>query len=161
MRQLLFLFLLTFASLITVYGQDCSNAAALQKHIYKPDRLVEQKPCITVRGIIRKKIKEGDGDFHVRLELDDDQPKDTLLNARNIAGQHGFFVFEPICVNDVKQESAKKACAAKSPTKHWKQKISLPNLGDHVEVTGVFVLDKEGGHGWLEIHPVTKIKVIP
>jgi hypothetical protein len=159
-RSLLLMLLLVFLSAVA-YGQDCSGAAALQKHIYKPDRLVEQKPCITVKGIIRKKLKEGDGDFHVRLELDPDQPSDLLLNARNKKGQHGFFVFEPICVNNVTQASAKKACAAKSPTNHWKQKISLPNVGDHVEVTGVFVLDQEGGHGWLEIHPVTAIKVLP
>jgi hypothetical protein len=160
MKRLLLLSLLVSLVSITAYGQDYSGAAALQKHIYKPDRLVEQKPCITVRGIIRKKLKEGDGDFHVHLELDPDQPS-SLLNARNKSGQHGFFVFEPICVNDVTQASAKKACAAKSPTKHWRQKIGLPNVGDHVEVTGVFVLDQEAGHGWLEIHPVTAIKVLP
>jgi hypothetical protein len=116
------------------FSQNCSGAAALQKHIYKPQRLVQQKPCVTVKGIIRVKIAEGDGDYHVRLELDPDQPKNVLLNARNKAGQHGFLVFEPICVNDVKQQSALKACGATSAKKHWKQEISLPNDGDHVEV---------------------------
>src|SRR5258706_1564399 len=169
MKRIILLSLLISVASIAAYGQDCSGVVALQKHIYKPERLVEQKPCITVRGIIRKKIPEGDGDYHVRLELDDQQPngltKNELLNARNKdskhKGQHGMFVFEPLCVNDVTQDTAKKACGAKSPIKHWKQKISLPNDGEHVEVTGVFVLDKEGGHGWFEIHPVTFIKVIP
>ena len=85
MKRLLLLALLLSLTSIAAYGQDCSGAAALQKHIYKPDRLVEQKPCITVRGIIRKKLKEGDGDFHVRLELDAVQPNglnpNDLLNA--------------------------------------------------------------------------------
>jgi hypothetical protein len=61
-------------------------------------------------------------------------------------------VFEPICVNKVTQASAKKAC------KNFHQKINLPNVGDHVEVTGIHMLDTE--HGWLEIHPVTKIKLL-
>src|SRR5260370_67325 len=86
----------------------------------EPARLFEKKPCITVKGIIRVKTAEGDGDYHVRLELDSDQPKNVLLNARNIAGQHGFLVFEPICVNDVTQKSALIACGATSPKKHWK-----------------------------------------
>lgn len=165
MKKLLFLVLLTLCVSAATYGQDCSGAAALQKHIYKPDRLVEQKPCITIRGIIKKKIAEKDGDFHVRLELDATQPNGLnpkdLLNDKNNSVQHGLFVFEPICVNNVTQPSALTACAVKSPTKHWKQKISVPNVGDHVEVTGVWVLDTEGGHGWFEIHPVVSITVTP
>ena len=121
------------------------------KHVYHPDRLQEAKGCVTVRGIIKKKIKEGDGDFHVRLLLDDDQPED-LINDKNKTVQHGFLVFEPICVNKVTQKSAMKAC------KNFHQKISLPNVGDHVSVTGIHMLDTE--HGWLEIHPVTKIELL-
>lgn len=171
MKRILFVALLTVLASFAAHGQDCSGAAALQKHIYKPERLVEQKPCITVRGIIRNKASEGDGDYHVRLELDNEQPngltKSELLNARNLdskhKGQHGMFVFEPLCVNDVKQDTAWQACNVKNkdPKKHWKQKISLPNDGDHVEVTGVWVLDTDAGHGWFEIHPVTKIVKIP
>lgn len=160
MKQLLLLALAVVLLSATANSQTCSGVAALDKHIYRPERLEQQEPCITVRGIIRKKIREKDGDFHVRLELDDDQPASKLLNERNMAKQSGFFVFEPICVNNVTQESALKACNVKSPTKHWKQKISLPNVGDHVEVTGVFVLDTEAGHGWFEIHPVTKITLL-
>ena len=43
--------------------------------------------------------------------------------------------------------------------KNFKQKINLPNVGDHVEVTGIHMLDND--HGWLEIHPVIKIKKLP
>jgi len=38
-------------------------AARLMKHVYHPDRLIEQKGCITVTGVIVKKLKEKDGDF--------------------------------------------------------------------------------------------------
>jgi hypothetical protein len=79
------------------------------KHVYHPARLVPAKGCVTVKGVIKKKIKEGDGDFHIRLLLDDGQP-DDLINDKNKTVQHGFLVFEPICINAVTQASAKAAC---------------------------------------------------
>jgi hypothetical protein len=36
--------------------------------------------------------------------------------------------------------------------------VAIPKKGDHVAVTGTFVHDVEGGHGWMEIHAVTKIE---
>jgi hypothetical protein len=33
--------------------------------------------------------------------------------------------------------------------------------GKHVRVKGTYVWDSEPGHGWMEIHPVTNIEVIP
>jgi len=42
---------------------------------------------------------------------------------------------------------------AKPSCKKYHQKITLPNKGDKVSVTGIHMLDKQ--HGWLEIHPVT------
>src|SRR5258708_29857053 len=152
MKKLLLFALLIPLACVSAYGQDCSGSEKLQKHIYHPARLIPQKGCVTVRGIIKKKLKEGDGDFHVRLLLDSDQPSD-LINDKNKSGQGRFLVFEPICVNPVTQASAKKAC------KNFKQKINLPNVGDHVKVTGIHLTDTD--HGWLEIHPVIKIKKLP
>ena len=149
MKRLVALAFITLLASISAYSQTCTGSATLMKHVYHPARLQEAKGCVTVTGVIMKKIKEGDGDFHVRLKLDPGQDAD-LINAKNKSVQHGFLVFEPICVNKVTQKSAMKAC------KNWKQKISLPNVGDHIEVTGIHMLDTE--HGWLEIHPVTKIK---
>ena len=59
-----------------------------------PDRLEERKGCVTVTGVITKKLKEKDGDYHVRLKLDPGQNSD-LLNARNKSKQGGALVFEP------------------------------------------------------------------
>jgi hypothetical protein len=36
----------------------------------------------------------------------------------------------------------------------------IPKNGTHVSITGKHVLDKEKGHGWREIHPVTKVEVL-
>ena len=151
-RLALLVSLLCFTALST-YPQTCTGSKTLMKHVYNPARLVEQKGCVTVTGVIVKKLKEADGDFHVRLKLDPGQDAD-LINDRNKKAQGGNLVFEPICINKVTQKSAKAAC------KKFHQIISLPNKGDHVEVTGIHILDQEGGHGWLEIHPVTKIKKI-
>ena len=86
----------------------------------------------------KPEAQKGDGDFHVRLELEPGQNAD-LINARNIAGQHGVLVFGPICVNDLTQKSVQTACRVKQGNlkKHSKQKISLPNVGDHVKATPV------------------------
>src|ERR1051326_5520125 len=118
------------------------------KHVYHPDRLVTQKGCITVTGKVTKKIVEKDGDIHIRLKLDPGQGAD-LINARNKSAQGGALVFEPICMHKITQADAKPAC------KNFHQKITIPNKGDRVSITGMHVLDTDPGHGWMEIHPVT------
>lgn len=151
MKRLLVLALALPLVSVATHGQSCRGSKTLMKHVYHSDRLVEEKGCITATGVIVKKLKEKDGDFHVRLKLDPGQDAD-LINDTNVSVQGGSLVFEPICVNKVTQKSAMKAC------KKFHQKIGLPNKGDHVEVTGIHMLDTE--HGWLEIHPVTKIKLL-
>jgi hypothetical protein len=123
------------------------------KHIYNPDRLVPTgKGCITVTGTVIAKLPEADGDFHYRFKLDRGQGS-GLVNAKNkTKKQHGFLVFEPICIGKVTQKDAKPAC------RQFHQKITIPNKGDRVSVTGIHMLDKK--HGWLEIHPVTSIVVL-
>jgi hypothetical protein len=152
MKRILLVLCLVPLAPIAIHAQDCDAATALMKHVYHPDRLVPAKGCVTVTGVIVKKLKEKDGDFHVRLKLDPGQDAD-LVNDKNNEIQGGNLVFEPICVNPVTQNSAKAAC------KHFHQKIMLPNKGDRVSVTGMHMLDSE--HGWLEIHPVTSITVLP
>ena len=105
---LVFLFFVSSASL-TGQAQTCTGSVTLMKHVYNPDRLQESKGCITVTGVIVKKTKERDGDFHVRLKLDPGQGPD-LINAKNKSKQGGALVFEPICVTKVTQKSAKAAC---------------------------------------------------
>ena len=88
------------------------------------------------------------------MQLDPGQGS-GLLNQRNNTAQHGFLVFEPMCQKPPTQQSAKAAC------KNYKQSITIPNVGDRIRITGMHMLDQEGGHGWMEIHPVTSITVIP
>jgi len=154
MKKLLLFALLIPLACVAAQGQSCTGSDAIQKHIYHPDRLVDDKGCITVKGTIMFKKFEDDGDIHYRLKLD---PKDSsLVNAKNIGG---FLVFEPICIGPIKpKKNGKPNLPVIAACKGFHQKITLPNKGDKVSVTGIHRLDKD--HGWLEIHPVTKITIL-
>src|SRR5262245_28118541 len=102
MKRILPLLLLTLGVFALANGQPCRGAKTLMKHVYNPDRLVEQKGCVTVTGVIVKKLREKDGDWHVRLKLDPGQDTD-LINSVNRKRQGGNLVFEPICVLPVTQ----------------------------------------------------------
>lgn len=69
MKKLLLLTLSIPLLSIAVHGQTCTGLTTLNKHIYKPERLVEKKGCITVTGVIKKKIKEKDETFTFALNL--------------------------------------------------------------------------------------------
>ena len=78
----------------------------------------------------------------------------SLLNDKNISGQGGYLVVEPVCENPITQKDTleEHACDNFHQTVFDKTMI-----GKHVEIIGVYVLDEE--HGWNEIHPVTSITV--
>jgi len=121
---------------------------SLQQHVYHPDRLKVLNPCMTVTGTIEAEKPEPDGDYHIRLKLDAGQEK--LLNAKNVSGQHGDLVIEPVCQHSVTQADAVSACQG------FQSSLVIPAVGTHVSVTGPYVLDQT--HGWTEIHPITSIK---
>jgi hypothetical protein len=72
------------------------------------------------------------------------------IKAKEINGQFGDLVLEPICQNLVTQTDAIEAC------QNFQQSLNIPPVGTHVTVTGSFVHDLDHG-GWSEIHPVTSI----
>jgi len=156
-KMLLFVLFLGAAP---AFAQVCNTS--LDQHVYHPDRLeqhqVNGKNCIEVRGTIRDMRVEKDGDYHIQLTLDAAQPDgeqpQSLINSKNKAIQHGCLVLEPICKGHVTQSDAIQPCQGA-------KKISVPAIGSHVSVVGRFVRDTENGHGWMELHPVTKITVMP
>ena len=155
MKKKYFILLILFIIVVFIifYVINTANSEpvcdqTLWEHIYHPARLIIIKDCTEVKGTIRAVFKERDGDYHIRLQLDD-KYKD-LLNSVNIEKQHGDLVLEPICQNSITQRNAVGPC------KGFSKFISVPRVGTHVTVTGSYVLDTE--HGWTEIHPVTKIK---
>jgi len=124
--------------------------ASLWEHVYHSYRLEVREECKVVTGTIELLRKEADGDYHIRLKLDSEQ--NNLLNEKNYDEQKGCLVLEPVCANKVTQKDAIKSC------EDFVNSVYIPHIGEHVKVTGSYVLDKE--HGWMEIHPVTKIEVM-
>lgn len=126
--------------------------AGLWKHVYRPERLKIQDPCIRVTGVIFHIKHEPDGDDHIQLKLD--PGFESLLNDRNRSVQHGCLVVEPVCVHSVSQADAVSACQG------WKSPFEVPKRGSHLEVVGPWVHDSEANHGWMEIHPPTVLREI-
>jgi hypothetical protein len=146
---------------VPAFGQQPKCDPVLMDHVYHPERLQVLKSCIMVTGTIKGVVKEPDGDDHIRLKVD--PPYQDLLNARNMTGQHGALVVEPICEHPVTQADAKSSCA------HWPHKfIPIPKVGTHVRVVGVLVEDDQHAKmidgkrvAWREVHPATSLEVIP
>lgn len=134
----------------------------ITSHVYNPDRLTIYSRCLKVTGTLvdatrgkrRDGVrKEGDGDTHGWLKLDPEfRP---LLNSGNRQHQGGNLVFEIVCFWKPTQASAIGSCPAS-----YKNAITLPPVGSRIEMTGAFVVDENHAH-WTEIHPVTKIRVLP
>ncbi|HLZ93524.1 MAG TPA: hypothetical protein VKQ28_17600 [Candidatus Acidoferrum sp.] len=165
--------LVTFLCLATLGGpsraaQDPASAfhanncdASFWEHVYHgkfataQDRLTVIDPCVTVTGTLEAALAEADGDRHIRLKVDPQFKK--LLNARNIAGEKGFLVVEPVCELKVAQKDTLQegVCQNFHPNLY---RISMH--GKHISVTGAYIQDQSPNHGWREIHPVTSITVI-
>ena len=79
---------------------------------------------------------------------------EDLLNPGNLSNEGGNLVFEIVCEFKVTQADAKPAC------NNFTNSIKIPPVGSHVQIVGSYVRDTNHAQ-WMEIHPVTSIKVIP
>ena len=122
--------------------------ASLWTHVYNPSRLKKLNPCIAVTGTVTVSLADDDGDQHFLLMLDPGQ--ENLLTKRNQKKKSGFLVVEIVCANPVKLKKVKSACVG------YTNRIAIPNVGEHVRVTGTHVIDSH--NGWAEIHPVSRIE---
>jgi len=134
---------------------------ALWQHIYHPSRLLVMNECVTVSGTIVDDTNgrnsdgvrhEAGGDTHGWLRVDPQFA--NLLNNGNMSAENGDLVFEIVCHYHVTQADAKPACST------FGDHTLIPPVGSHVRITGAFVQDNNHAK-WNEIHPVSKIVVIP
>jgi len=102
---------------------------------------------MAVTGTVYSLIYEADGDIHIRLTVD--SAFTYMLNAANYSGELGRLVCEPICATTITQTDAIGPCSGLTNT------VYIPNVNEHVQVTGSYVTDND--HGWNEIHPISKI----
>ena len=125
----------------------CDNS--LWNHVYHSYRLIIHDTCTYITGTVDHLIYEADGDIHIRVNVD--TVFKSWLNSGNIANQYGDMVVEPICATTVTQADAVSSCQGFVNT------VYIPNVGEHVKVTGSYVTDND--HGWNEIHPITSIVI--
>jgi hypothetical protein len=146
---LLVLLLLLVSSICPAQKTENNCDKKLWNFVWEPKRLEVLDKCKTVTGIIVEKNADSDGDEHMLLKLDAGQEK--LLKKKNYTKKDGNLVIEAVCINHITRKIAKGIC------KGYVNHVQLPNIGDHVKVTGSYVLDTH--NGWAEIHPITKVEV--
>jgi len=122
--------------------------ASLWDRVYSPKRLQQVGTCMSVTGVIAESDADPDGDQHLLLKLDPGQ--ETLVNKRNKKKKDNQLVIEIVCANPTTMKKPQKACAG------YTNRIPIPAMGQHVKVTGSYVLDTH--NGWMEIHPVSRIE---
>ena len=120
----------------------------LWQKVYKAERLAVKADCTTVTGTIAERSTSDDGDEHMLLKLDAGQ--EGLLTAKNKEKKDGNLVIEAVCVNKTSLEKVGGTCNG------FNNQVNLPSVGDHVSVTGTFVVDSH--NGWTEIHPITSVE---
>jgi hypothetical protein len=87
------------------------------------------------------------------LHIGLDPEEKSVLNLINVIHGHGELVVEVVCEHDPVKETAKAACAG------FHSQVTIPEVGNRIRVTGAYVTDRD--MGWNEIHPVTRIEVLP
>jgi len=131
-------------------SSDCTDPDNISSLVYNPSRLQQVKACITASGTVDNVLSEADGDYHIRLSLDSQYS--NLTNSANDQYQYGTLVVEVICAGTVTQADAMAPCQG------YTNKITIPNINQHITVTGPYVLDTDH-YGWAEIHPVYSLSV--
>jgi hypothetical protein len=126
-------------------SSTCSDPTSISSHVYNAYRLQVVKSCATASGTVDNVIEEADGDVHLRTNLD--QAYSNLTNSANDQYQYGDLVVEIICVSPPSQTDAIPAC------QNYTNQITVPNVGQHITITGPYVLDTDH-YNWAEIHPV-------
>ena len=150
---------LTLLALMTSCGGSSTTPSALNdtcndalaNYVYEPGRLQVVAACRTVTGTVSDLHSNTDGDYDIRVALD--PPYASLVNDANRSQLGGHLQVEAIC------QAPPTVAVAKSTCGTFVGAIPLPQPGQHISATGRYVLDT--GHGWMELHPVSIIRVVP
>jgi hypothetical protein len=147
------------SSIAPVRTSACRSGNPLA-NVYHPDRLQLISACKTVTGVIESIRHEPDGDYHVDVLLDSRYA--SLLNQGNLSAQHGWLVTEIVPADEpgcTRGQPPKPAHGTYDYGYCTGADIASPPIGTHVSVTGPYVLDQD--HGWMEIHPIWRIVIVP
>ncbi len=134
--------------------------------VYSPGRLRLLDRCKTVSGTVDCLKVEPDGDVHIRLRLDRQfagllEPANSLHTCADHAGPHLVVEIIPQHPQGIFRDNNANAGGFITPV--------TPAPGDHVTVTGPYVIDTNILHrvlyqgraaeNWAEIHPAWAIRV--
>src|SRR5262245_38111270 len=134
--------------------------------VYFPSRLTVKNACVTVTGIVDCVKHEPDGDFHIRVRLDAAYRR--LLTPAN-AFQQCPNEKDPHLVVEIIPQVGRFPLSDNSADDGGFVTPAAPAAGDHITVTGPYVLDSNILHDliypgknvkdWAEIHPAWNITV--
>lgn len=132
-------------------GANGCRAGSPEAGVHNPDRLQILDPCKHAAGVAVDVTREDDGDYHVWFKVD--PGFEYMLNSENHFQAQPALLAEiiPNCPPTTNPPDAKSAARCPKTT------LRIPQLGDHVEIEGPWVLDTD--HGWREIHPVDSIQI--
>lgn len=120
-------------------------------HTYNWHNLTERQPCVTMTGtvqLILPPAQTGDGDAHIYILPD--SPYVNLVYSPSVFSN--WLNVEETCVGTPLDTTVDPYCH------NWTNPLYLPNVGEHVQVTGPWVFDQT--HGWNEIHPVCDMQLM-
>ena len=144
----------TLIAFVVLYSNVFSQLncdQALWPHVYHPERLQGEKKCTTVKGMVRMVKPDPDGGYTIQIKLDPGQPL-ALLNDKNLSLQNGCLVAVIICAHrPIAQPDALKSCGV------YENRVKVPAINDHVQITGTYMLDADADHGWNALYPVSEL----
>jgi len=146
---------------VAVWSAECTSPRAETapeecgggpwKCVYSPERLAIRRDGVTVRGVVTDARYALDGDAILYLRLD---PEYAYLANQRSYEELGkdMLELEIVCRHPIFRFFVFRCWTCGS-------KLRVPRAGDHVEADGVYVEDKRHRH--MELHPVTRIRVLP
>ncbi len=139
--------------------------------VYLPFRLHVVKDCLTVSGIVDCVRREPDGDVHIRLRLAR-RYRRFLRRANAVqvcSGQKGKGGHSPHLVVEIIPQRGELPFPDNSADRAGFVTPRAPRRGEHITVTGPYVLDTNALHdlifpgqqvkNWAEIHPAWNVTV--
>jgi hypothetical protein len=170
MKKILLPFLLFFA-LTSVYGQSGICDTAYWNHTYANERLKIYDSCYTITAtiiVLDPPLLTGDGDYHIYTKPDSQYTwmiyyRDSVY-LRSCEGSGaadtipGALNVEEICKGTI-EDTGPDGVVENAACLNFNDTVYLPAANEHVQITGPFVYDTV--HCWNELHPVSRMVVLP
>ena len=173
-------FLLSF-TLSKAFGQAGLCDTFYWNHTYANERLKIYDSCVTITAtmsaifippcyICPSVPGTGDGDYHIYIYPDSQYVwmntyRDTAYSKLCEGSDSSAYLVCPTCLNveevchgDI-TDTGPDGTVENSACANFTDTLYVPNQGEHIMVTGPFIYDTV--HCWNEIHPVSKMAVIP